>query len=105
VSAPGLNVRSSIKVEDGSYGTASGTSMAAPHVTGLVALLLSARPDLIRQVDQIENIIERSALPRTTSETCGGIPGSQIPNNTYGWGRIDAYETIFDTLIFPLIYN
>jgi subtilisin family serine protease len=105
VSAPGYNVRSSIKVEYGSYGTASGTSMAAPHVTGLVALLLSARPDLIGQVDKIESIIERSAQPRTTSETCGGIPGSQIPNNTYGWGRIDAYETLFDTLIFPLIYN
>jgi len=103
VTAPGFNVRSSIR--DGSYGTASGTSMAAPHVTGLVALLLSARPDLIGQVDQIENIIERSALPRTTSETCGGIPAGQIPNNTYGWGRIDAYETLFDTLIFPLIYH
>ncbi|MFN2176144.1 MAG: S8 family serine peptidase [Anaerolineales bacterium] len=103
VSAPGYNVRSSIK--GGSYGTASGTSMAAPHVTGLVALLLSARPDLIGQVDQIENIIERNALPRITTETCGGIPAGQVPNNTYGWGRIDAYETLFDTLIFPLIYR
>jgi len=103
VSAPGYNVRSSIK--GGDFGTASGTSMAAPHVTGLVALLLSARPDLIGQVDQIENIIERNALPRTSLETCGGIPAGQIPNNTYGWGRIDAYETLFDTITFPLIYH
>ena len=37
------------------------------------------------------------ALARTTTQTCGGIPGTNIPNNTYGHGRIDAlasYELI-----------
>lgn len=89
VSAPGVNVRSSIP--GNSYTYKSGTSMAAPHVTGMVALLLSASPGLRGQVDMIENIITQSALPRTIAQECGGISGSSIPNNTYGWGRIDAF--------------
>ncbi len=64
--------------------------MAAPHVAGLVALLISARPSLAGQVEEIETLIEHSALPRTTSQNCGSVPGTSIPNNTYGWGRIDA---------------
>ena len=77
--------------------------MAAPHVSGLVALLLSAHPYLTGQVEAMETQIERNALPRTTLENCGGVPGSQIPNNTYGWGRIDALETIKFVTYFPLI--
>ena len=92
ISAPGANILSSIP--GNSYSTMSGTSMAAPHVAGLIALLISARPALAGQVDQIEQIIEENAVPRTTSQTCGGIPGSQVPNNTYGWGRIDACSTV-----------
>ena len=82
--------------------------MAAPHVAGLVALILSANPDLIGQVDQIEEIIETTAIPRTTSQDCGNIPGSTIPNNTYGWGRVDAWTAlneIMDIFYFPIIYK
>lgn len=92
VSAPGVNIRSSIP--GNSYGSKSGTSMAAPHVTGQVALLLSASPGLKGRVDSIEDIITQSALPRTTTQECGGVSGSSIPNNTYGWGRIDAYAAL-----------
>jgi serine protease AprX len=93
VSAPGVSVRSSVPGR--SYAVFSGTSMAGPHVAGVVALLLDARPDLAGQVDTIEFIIRRSAVPLTSNETCGGVEGTTIPNNTYGHGRVDAMETIF----------
>ena len=94
-SAPGVGVRSSYPTRYGYlYGTRSGTSMAAPHVAGLVALLISAQPSLAGQVDQIEELITYSAVPRTTSQICGGVPGAQVPNNTYGWGRVDAWRAL-----------
>ncbi len=88
ISAPGVGVRSC--VPGGGYEVLSGTSMAGPHVVGVVALVLSANASLIGDPDAIEPILTGSAIPRTTSETCGGVPGDQIPNNTYGWGRVDA---------------
>jgi subtilisin family serine protease len=94
ISAPGVDVRSSIP--GGGYASFSGTSMAGPHVVGVVALALSASPALVGNPDAIESLLTSSAVPRTTSETCGGIPGSEIPNNTYGWGRVDA-QSAFNT--------
>ena len=92
ISAPGVNVRSS--VPGGGYSTFSGTSMAGPHVVGVVALVLSANADLVGNPDGIEPVLTSSAVPRTTAESCGGVPGDQIPNNTYGWGRIDALSAL-----------
>jgi subtilisin family serine protease len=86
--APGSSVRSS--TPGNSYGTSSGTSMAAPHVAGAVALLWSAVPWLRGNVDDTEAVLEQSALHLTTTQGCGGDPINAVPNNVYGYGQINA---------------
>jgi uncharacterized repeat protein (TIGR01451 family) len=78
VAAPGAQIRSSLP--GGTYGTGDGTSAAAPHVSGLAALLLQADPTLT--VREVETLITSTAEPQ----------GSIVPNNQTGWGRIDAYR-------------
>jgi len=81
VSAPGVDIRSS--VPGGGYqGGWSGTSLAAPHVAGLAALLLSANPTLTPS--ELENFMKYTAADL-------GEPG---PDHAYGWGRIDAYDAV-----------
>ncbi len=102
ISAPGTSITSCIP--GGSYSSLTGTSMAAPHVAGLVALLLSARPEFIGRPDSIEFMITRSAIPRTSSQDCGGIDSDLVPNNIYGWGRIDAWNAVQSALNTTFLY-
>src|SRR5262245_50692734 len=88
ITAPGVNVRSSIR--GGVYAIFQGTSMATPHVAGAVALLWSAHPDLRGKIDITENILNESAV-RIESSDCGA-GGSQ--NNVYGFGRLDVRAAI-----------
>ena len=92
VSAPGVGVRSSLP--GGGYGNMSGTSMAAPHVAGVAALLWSARPEFVGAVEATEQAIERSARPRTSTQGCGGDGAQDVPNNVYGWGIVDALAAL-----------
>ena len=94
ITAPGSDIRSALQGSDSAYGSLSGTSMAGPHVAGLVALLISANPGLRGDVDELEDIIEQTAVKKTTTEGCGGDTATQVPNNTYGWGRIDALAAV-----------
>lgn len=96
ITAPGVGIRSALR--DGGYGSLSGTSMAGPHVAGLVALLISANPKLAGKIDRLEDIIEQTAVRKTSIEGCGGDTSGTVPNNTYGWGRIDALAAVRDAL-------
>jgi len=90
VVAPGAGILSSLP--GGSYGSSGGTSMAGPHVTGLVALLWSADPSLIGDIDRTEQIIESTAHYVPTPDLCGGDTGKE--NNVYGYGWVDAFAAV-----------
>ncbi len=92
VSAPGAQVRSC--TPNGGFASFSGTSMAGPHVAGLVALMLSANPDLAGHVDTIERMIEETAVPLFDGDNCGSTPATALPNNTHGYGRINAIAAV-----------
>jgi len=64
------------------YDYVHGTSQAAPHVSGLAALIWSIRPDL--SVDQVRNVIQTTAKDL-------GAPGW---DSNYGYGRIDALAAL-----------
>lgn len=91
VTAPGVGVLSA--TIDGEYAALSGTSMAGPHVAGLVALLISAEPALRGQVALIRQIIETTAIPLQTDEVCGGTAEGE-KSNVFGSGRIDALAAV-----------
>lgn len=76
-SAPGVNVRSAII--GGGYSNFSGTSMAAPHVVGALALLREAHPN--RTGSEL-----KMALYLTATDL--GAPGE---DNDYGMGVIDVW--------------
>jgi hypothetical protein len=51
-------------------------------------------------VDEIEAILEGTAVPRTTSQGCGGDGPTDVPNHVYGYGRINARQAILEQ--FPI---
>jgi len=99
VVAPGVGVRSS--TPNGEFKTFSGTSMSGPHVAGMVALMISANPSLAGQVDKIEDIIERTAVPLEAEISCNADPAVVIPNGTYGFGRVDVLKAVDQLLSSP----
>lgn len=91
VVAPGSNILSTLPTN--SVGSMDGTSMAAPHVTGLVALILSVNPCLTGQ--QVRDIIESTSqkLPSYVFSPTAGR-GNGTWNEQLGYGLIDAYAAV-----------
>lgn len=93
--APGFDILSAVPEND--YRAWQGTSMAGPHVAGVVALLWSANPDLIGDVERTEEIlIETARPPASQSSTCSD--DGALPNNTYGHGLVDAYAAVQEAM-------
>jgi hypothetical protein len=89
--APGMDVNSSLP--EGTYGANSGTSMAGPHVVGAVALLWSAAPELIGNIDATEQLLTDTARPYTGNTSIGCFTG-ETPNAAYGYGILDVYAAV-----------
>lgn len=80
VCAPGVDVYSSYPGNN--YIRLSGTSMAGPHVAGIVALMREANPNA--EVREIKSILMRTAHDY----------GTEGEDNDYGFGFVDAYEAV-----------
>jgi subtilisin family serine protease len=89
--APGVAIRSSLP--GGTYGQNDGTSMAGPHVAGVVALMWSAQPKLIGDIDRTEQILRDTARDYVGQEGSCGNPNA-VPNDTAGYGVVDAYAAV-----------
>lgn len=75
--APGTGITST--VPGGGLQRSTGTSMATPHVSGVVALLLQADPEL--DPDEVKALLRAHARPL----------GGARPDPAAGWGLVDAY--------------
>lgn len=71
-------------MDNGNYLSMQGTSMAAPHVSGLVALMLQADPTL--DYADIVAVFDSTSTVDATTGT--------VPNMVYGHGRVDAYAAV-----------
>ena len=93
--APGAGILSS--TPEGTYAEFDGTSMEGPHVVGVVALIWSAQPDLIGDIDLTEQLIIDTAQAYTGDTSVGCFSGA-VPSNAYGYGVVDVYEAVKQAL-------
>jgi subtilisin family serine protease len=73
----------------------SGTSMASPHVCGIVALMLEANPQLT--AEQIASILKETAIKDDNT--------GNVPNNKWGAGKVDALAAIKKAESLSLIHQ
>jgi subtilisin family serine protease len=91
VVAPGVDVLSAFP--GSTYATESGTSMAGPHVVGVVALMWSANPALIGDIDRTQQIMDATAKAyKGPMPAC--VKAQDKPNDGSGYGLVDAYAAV-----------
>lgn len=109
ISAPGVNVISSLSSYTSEVYTTvynfeyanrtyrwarmSGTSMSCPAVTGIVALILEANPQLSSQ--HVKDIICRTAR---NDENTGNLIANDSISDAWGWGKVDALAAVNEAL-------
>ena len=81
----GIGYNRSDVVQGGGYRLMEGTSISAPHVTGIVALMLEVKPNL--DYDQVVDILQSTARS-------DGFTGNSLPDNMFGAGKVDAMGAV-----------
>jgi outer membrane protein assembly factor BamB/subtilisin family serine protease/5-hydroxyisourate hydrolase-like protein (transthyretin family) len=89
ISAPGHKIYSAwpAKRNEGKYNTISGTSMATPHVTGAIALLYQANPNMT--IEEVKLTLKRTARVEPHM--------GSLPNDSYGSGIMNIYQAVTET--------
>ncbi|MEM7106159.1 MAG: S8/S53 family peptidase [Bacteroidota bacterium] len=70
------------------YGLQTAVSAAAPLASGIIALMLEVNPDL--SPTEVKSILQNSCIADSFTGT--------VPNNTWGFGKLDALQVIQNTL-------
>jgi len=94
VVAPGVSILSALGSGDGIYAAWSGTSMSAPHVTGLVALMWDSADCLLGDYAATETLILETARPIPYDTGQGDEGPGHVPNHATGWGEVDALGAV-----------
>ncbi|MEV4458514.1 S8 family serine peptidase [Microbispora sp. NPDC049633] len=95
VAAPGSSIYSTTwntRTGTDGYGTESGTSMASPHVAGVMAQMKSAHPSW--SPDQMISELKARAVPKPCPLNTAACTGTVDDNSFFGAGVVDTLAAV-----------